>query len=116
MKLHFLPIPPDAINNLLEVEVDVDTSTVQCTFLDGFPSTDRECQIEYSTREDLSDSVVEAGSRTSGNTITIDLTAPLERGTTYYYLVTATAEGVSVRVEGQTGMLKQCSMVCYSFY
>ena len=73
---------------------------VQCRFLSGFPGTDRECQIEYSTREDLSGSDVDTGSSTSGDNVTVDFTARLERDTTYYYRATATAEDVCVRVEG----------------
>ena len=82
----------------------VGTRTVQCRFLGGFTGT-AECQIEYSTREDLSGSVVNTGSSASGDIVTLILTAPLERGTTYYYRVTATAEDVCVRAEGcfQTG-------------
>ena len=78
---------------------------VQCRFLGGFTGT-AQYQIEYSTQEDLSGSVVDTGSSTSGDTVTVILTATLERDTTYYYLVTATAEGVSVRVQGffQTGL------------
>ena len=79
---------------------------LQCRFLGGFAGT-AQCQIEYSTREDLSGSVVDTGSSTSGDTVTVTLTATLERDTTYYYLVTVTAEGVSVGVQGffQTGLL-----------
>ena len=104
-----------ATNDLVEVEVDVDTSIVQCRFLGGFTGT-AQCQIEYSTQEDLSGSFEDTGSSTSGDTVTVTLTTSLEERTTYYYRVTATAEGVSVRVEGRTGMLKQCSLVCYSLY
>ena len=78
----------------------MNTTDVVCRFLSGFPSTDRECQIEYSTREDLSGSVVDTGSSTSGDIVTVTLTASLEERTIYYYRVTATAEGVCVRVEG----------------
>ena len=70
---------------------------VTCTFLSGFTGT-AECQIEYSTQEDLSGSVVDMGSSTSGDTVTVDL-PPLNE-VTYYYLVTATADGVTVRVQG----------------
>ena len=66
--------------------------------LRGFTGTAR-CQIEYSTREDLSGSVGDNGSSTSGDTVTVTLTE-LVVNTTYYYLATATAEGVCVRVEG----------------
>ena len=89
----------DAANVLLELEIDVNSGTVQCRFLGGFTGT-AECQIEYSTPEDLSGSVVDTGSSTSGDTVTVTLTATLERSSTYYYIVTATAEGVTVRVEG----------------
>ena len=41
----------------------------QRRFLDGFTGT-AECQIECSTREDLSGSVVDTGSSTSGDTVT----------------------------------------------
>ena len=79
---------------------------VQCRFLGGFAGT-AQCQIEYSTQADLSGSVVDTGSSTSGDTVTVTLTATLEGRTTYYYRVTATAEGGSVRVQGifQTGLL-----------
>ena len=96
-----------ATNDLLELETDVSTKTVQCRFLHGFTGT-AECQIKYSTQADLSGSVVDTGSSTSGDTVTVTLTARLQRDTTYYYLVTATAEGVSVRVEDvfKTGQLQ----------
>ena len=85
----------------------INTMDVVCRFLSGFPSTDRECRIEYSTQEGLSGSVVDTGSNTSGDTITVALTARLDENTAYYYRVTATAtaEGVCVRVEDffQTG-------------
>ena len=106
--VHISPyIPLDTTNNRLEVEADVVRIIVLCRFLGGFTGT-AECQIEYSTREDLSDSVVDTGSSTSGDTVTVTLTATLNESTTYYYLVTATAEGVSVTVQGffRTSMLK----------
>ena len=95
---------PGTTNSLLEVVVNVNTGTVQCRFLGGFTGT-AECQIEYSTQEDLSGSVVDTGSSTCGDAVTVTLTATLERSTTYYYLVAAAAEGVSVKVPGffQTG-------------
>ena len=83
--------------------VDVDNSTLQCRFLHGFIGT-AACQIEYSTREDLSGSVVDTGSSTSGDTVTVTLTARLEERTIYYYLVTATVEGGSVSVQGHFPM------------
>ena len=106
--VHISPyIPLDTTNNHLEVEADVVRRIVLCRFLGGFTGT-AECQIEYSTQEDLSGSVVDTGSSTSGDTVTVNLTATLNESTTYYYLVTATAEGVSVTVQGffRTSMLK----------
>ena len=88
-----------AINNILEVVITINTRTVQCRFLGGFTGT-AVCQIEYSTQEDLSGSVVDTGSSSSGDTVAETLTATLERSSTYYYLVTATSEGVCAKVEG----------------
>ena len=43
---------------------------------------------------------MDAGNRTSGATVTVDLTATLQENITYYYLVTATAEDTYVEREG----------------
>ena len=85
-------------NNLLQVETDVRNQIVQCRFLRAFNGR-AECQVEFSTQEDFSNSIVATGSSTSGDTIIVTLKATLEGRATYYYRVTATAEGVSVRVE-----------------
>ena len=106
LRLFIQPYFTGTTNNFLEVIVDITSTTVQCRFLGGFTGT-AECQIEYSTREDLSGSVVDTGSSTSGDTVTVDIAATLQSGTTYYYIVTATTEGVNVGLQGffRTGML-----------
>ena len=104
--LPYFPITV-TINDLLQVVIAVNTRTAQCRFLGGFTGT-AECQIEYSTQEDLSGSVVDTGSNSSGDTVTVTLTATLERSSTYYFLITATAPSVTVRVQGffKTGIYK----------
>ena len=98
----------DSTNDFVEVDLCSSSisNTVQCRFLGSFTDT-AQCQIEYSTQEDLSGSTVDTGNSTSGDTVTVALTARLQGDTIYYYLVTATAEGMCVRLQGicETGML-----------
>lgn len=82
------------MNTDVEVSVDLHTRAVSCTTVDGDAPTDT-CEIEFYT--DSSYSLISSAVSAENGRIT----SALMRGTTYYYIVTATVGSSCTMVQGQ---------------
>ena len=109
----------DITNNLLVVEVEVESSfnnaTVNCTFLYEFTGY-AHCEVQYGTDPTYMNLPYFAESTetgTAGDSVSVVLGEQLNLSTVYYYTVSAVSGDVTVRVLGtfntpQNSMYIQC--------
>ena len=84
--------------NILGVNVDsmnIENAFVECAFQPGYT-----CTIDYGTDSSYSNLVYRDNSTTMGQNTTIYLSQDLERGTTYYFSVSAESTSICERVCG----------------
>ena len=96
----------DITNNLLVIEVEVESSlnnaTVNCTFLYEFNGSAR-CRVQYGTDPTYKNLPYFAESTetgTAGHSVSVVLREQLNLSTVYYYTVSAVSGDVTVRVLG----------------
>ena len=98
--MHHLSLSTGSMNTVLEVVVDSDDASVECTFEPGYT-----CTIDYGTDPSYTNLVYNDTSTTMGRVTTIALSQDLQTSTTYYFIVSAESSSQCVRVRGtfQTG-------------
>ena len=109
---YFYPVPSNIITeNIASVVVNVSTATVSCNLLSSYTDTPNAvCTISYGPSPNcdmyMDSSTPTTGS--SGDTLTISLSQPLDPNTEYCYTVTLSNGGLILAIEGTFRSSKFC--------
>ena len=103
--MQFFPPYLDTTNNILTGEVvDIDSpsdATINCIFLSGFNGS-AHCRVKYGTDPtfmNLPYSAESTETGTAGDSVSVVLRERVNSSTTYYYILSAVSEDVTVIVQ-----------------